>query len=163
MDDEPTYDISVTSMTGAAPDHAEHLRPALRAAFLRHRVHQACVTVALVDDVEMARLNELHLGHKGPTDVLSFDLRDRKQDDSTTFTDRDVEADIVVSIDTAAREADRRGHDLSAELALYAVHGALHLLGYDDQEERGAARMHEVEDEILTSIGIGPVYRPELR
>ena len=44
-------------------------------------------------------------------------------------------------------------------LALYAVHGTLHLLGYDDTRQADAARMHDVEDEILTAMGLGAVYR----
>lgn len=69
-----------------------------------------------------------------------------------------LEGDIIVSADTAAREAEARGHDLAAELALYAVHGALHLLGYDDADPADAQRMHDMEDEVLSAVGIGPVY-----
>ena len=108
--------------------------------------------MALVNDATMARLNRKHLGHNGPTDVLSFDLRD---DVNTNTT---VDGEIVMSVDMAARQARQRGHTVEAELALYAVHGTLHLLGYDDRRKADAARMHEMEDEILYSIGFGTVY-----
>ncbi len=69
-----------------------------------------------------------------------------------------VEGEIIVSADTAAREAHGRGHSFEAELALYVVHGTLHLLGYDDHDQEAADRMHEIEDEILTKLGVGAVY-----
>lgn len=100
----------------------------------------------------MAQLNEKHLGHHGPTDVLTFDLGDGGTE---------IEGEIVISLDTARREAKRRGHSTSAEVALYAVHGALHLLGYDDHDPRRAARMHRMEDEILQSVGLRAVYANE--
>ena len=51
-----------------------------------------------------------------------------------------------------------RGHTVSDEVALYAIHGILHLLGYDDHDDADARRMHDRENEILTRIGIGAVY-----
>ena len=104
-------------------------------------------------------MNKRYLKREGPTDVLSFDLRDGDADRDGDSSGKAVDGEIVVSVDTAAREALRRGHSLDAEVALYAVHGTLHLLGYSDREERDAARMHEVEDEILTASGMGAVYR----
>ena len=121
----------------------------------------------------MTRLNQRHLNRREPTDVLAFDLRDElsavRRDQSTA--DREVadiegpaiDGEIILSVDTAAREAQERGHACKAELALYAVHGTLHLLGYDDDREDSAAAMHEVEDEVLAAIGLGPVYRTKTR
>lgn len=97
----------------------------------------------------MALLNERHLGHHGSTDVLTFDLGDGGAD---------IEGEIVISLDMARREAKRRGHSAQAEVALYAVHGVLHLLGYDDHDPRHAARMHRMEDEILQACGMGKVF-----
>jgi probable rRNA maturation factor len=165
MDDDPAYDIAVTRISDRAPDCEQSLREAIQATFRRHQTPAAQISVALVNDDRMADLNELHLAQKGPTDVLAFDLRNNKQDDphapkSTDATaHRSVEGEIIVSVDTAAREASRRGHSIDAELALYAVHGILHLLGYNDHDEHDAARMHEVEDEILRTVGMGVVYR----
>jgi probable rRNA maturation factor len=69
-----------------------------------------------------------------------------------------VEGELAISTDTAHRQAGHRGHSIEAELALYAIHGVLHLLGYEDKTKAKAARMHEVEDILLESIGVGPVY-----
>jgi probable rRNA maturation factor len=104
---------------------------------------------------------------------LAFDLRDGPQhsergrealapvEPSSSGTPRLVDGEIVVSVDTAKREATRRGLSVNAEIALYVVHGLLHLLGYDDNQESSAARMHELEEEILGEVGMGPVYRAE--
>ncbi|MGB2986026.1 MAG: rRNA maturation RNase YbeY [Phycisphaerae bacterium] len=145
------------------------MREVIEAALHRHQTPSARISVALVDDVRMAHLNKLHLGHEGPTDVLAFDLRDDPPVPPLVRGGAGgglgdgagglVEGEIVVSVDTAVREADKRGHSVEAELALYTVHGMLHLLGYDDQHEHDASRMHEVEDEILTALGLGAVYR----
>ena len=58
----------------------------------------------------------------------------------------------------AAREADRRGHDIRHELVLYAVHGLLHLCGYDDGSAFEARRMHRREDWLLRAVGLPAVY-----
>ena len=68
---------------------------------------------------------------------------------------------MVRSGDAAARGAKRRWHGVAEEIALYAVHGTLHLLGYDDNSHEDAERMHQVEDGILISLGVGPVYADE--
>jgi len=131
------------------------IRRALQATLHRHEVRSARVSVACVDDEQMATLNRKYLGHRGPTDVLSFDLCDGAEGDPA------VDGEIVLSVATARREAKRRGHSIVAEASLYAVHGLLHLLGYDDHDPRRAAKMHRVEDEILRSLDLGTVRTGE--
>ena len=151
MDDDNPYEIDIARLCGHLPSDDAPLVAAVRATLHRHDIPSAVLSIALVDDDRMASLNAAHLNHDGPTDVLSFDLRDN--DGSP------LEGELVLSVDTAAREAQQRGHALEAELMLYAVHGTLHLLGYDDHDEADALRMHTVEDEILTELGAGSVYR----
>lgn len=158
MDDDPAYDISV-SLEAQSPAEAKAcVAGAVEAALARYRPRAARVSVAVVDDAEIRQLNERHLNRDEPTDVLAFDLRDETSQPARSPSQILVDGDIVVSVETARREANRRGHDLHAELALYAVHGTLHLLGYDDGDAERAARMHEIEDEILTALGYGAVY-----
>ena len=166
MEEEPEYEIAIIRVSGDAPACDERLQNAIEEALRRHSTSRARLSVALVDDAHMARLNELHLDHTGPTDVLAFDLSDeasiranRAHAGSEAHAARPtLDGDIAISVDTAAREAAQRGHSIEAELALYALHGTLHLLGYDDKNEQDAARMHAFEDDILTTIGFGPVY-----
>lgn len=158
IEDEPSYDISVLSETTDAAGIEAFLTGAVEAALTRHRVRNARVSVAVVDDIEIARLNEHHLKRNEPTDVLAFDLSGEDSSSPVCGPERPVDGDIVVSIETARREAHGRGHGVDAELSLYAIHGTLHLLGYDDRESDDAAKMHEVEDDILTTLGFGPVF-----
>ena len=104
------------------------------------------VSVALVDDAEMARLNRRFLSRSGTTDVLAFRLDDE--------SDPCVIGQIVISAQVARREAQRRGIPVKRELALYAVHGALHLLGHDDSTPSGRERMRRLEAEALVQSGL---------
>ena len=159
MEDDSPYDIAIARTSGPVPVSDECLAGAIRATLGRHHTPAAHISVALVDDPCIAELNETHLHERGPTDVLAFDLRDHDEKETADVACTPLEGEIVVSVETAAREAEARGHGFDAELALYVVHGTLHLLGYDDHLEADAVRMHAMEDEILASIGVGPVYR----
>lgn len=150
-DDDTDYDIAVTRQAdvGADLDDGQIIAAVGRA--LQHGgCRTAKIEIALVDDEAIAELNQRYLDHAGPTDVLSFDLGERQEER--------VEGQIVASVQTAQRQAKRRGHRVQAEIVLYCLHGTLHLLGHDDQEPAQAAQMHRLEDELLTQLGWGPVY-----
>ena len=106
------------------------------------------MSVAFVGDKAIAGMNEKFLAHKGPTDVIAF----RLEDDVPELGDRTV-GEIAVSTDTAAREAARRGVPERDELALYVVHGLLHLAGYDDADRAQQERMYAREKGVLTQAG----------
>ena len=159
MDDDTPYDISVDRTRLEPVCDVTVLESAARAALAHQRISEARLGIVLVDDTEMTRLNARHLGHDGPTDVLAFDLADSARGKALQVeVDAPLEGEIYISLDTAAREAARRGHDISAEAALYVVHGVLHLAGYDDSDSAAAARMHALEDTILERLGIGATY-----
>ncbi len=122
----------------------------------RNDVASANLGVALVTDETIAELNGRFLAHPGPTDVLTFCLADHETDAADEF---DVEGEIVASVETAERESLHRDHAVESELALYVVHGTLHLLGYNDGDRKDAERMHREEDDILDALGLGRVYR----
>jgi probable rRNA maturation factor len=118
---------------------------------------EAAVSIAIVDDAEISRLNEQFLDHEGTTDCLSFDLSDAEQGDAGRVFD------LVVNGALAVREAERRGHSAQAELALYITHALLHNLGFDDTTPDQARTMHRTEDEILQDLGYGLVYDSDER
>ncbi|MCK6484240.1 MAG: rRNA maturation RNase YbeY [Phycisphaerae bacterium] len=120
------------------------------------RSRAGSLSIAFVSDDQIAALNESWLRHVGPTDVLTFDLRDDPDADR-------IDGQIVVSLDTARREARRRGHAPRDEALLYVVHGVLHLLGYDDRRAAQRREMHEKEDEVLHALGVGRVYHSRRR
>ncbi len=158
MEDEPPYDIVIASETDIPSDMQTTLRAVVEATLRQHHVVSANISLALVQDSKIASLNQTYLNHEGPTDVISFDLRDGMGEVGDPNS-KMIDGELVISVETASREATRRGHDVVKEVALYAVHGVLHLLGFDDSTEELAFAMHSLEDEILSSLGVGPVFR----
>ncbi len=102
----------------------------------------ARLSLALVGDAEIARLNQEYLGHSGPTDVISFPLHSGEQPPL---------GDIYVGAEQAARQAAEVGVPHAEELLRLAIHGALHVLGYDhpEGEERLQSRMYLRQEELL--------------
>ena len=93
------------------------------------------ISVLVTNDREIRRINRRFLKHDTATDVISFDT-----------------GDLVVSADTACRTAKELGIGGREELARYLVHGMLHLLGYDDKNEKDFERMHKRQEKILRSL-----------
>jgi probable rRNA maturation factor len=102
------------------------------------------VDVAVVDDVEIRALNAAHRGIQRRTDVLAFPL-EREGAASGLL------GQVVISADTAARQARRVGVSLALELELLTTHGILHLAGYDDRDPVEADLMHRRERDLLGS------------
>jgi len=113
------------------------------------------ISIAIVDDNEIRKLNREFLNSKAATDCLSFDLSDDEKGQKIF--------DLVVNGEMAVRQANLRGHSSEAELALYITHGLLHNLGFDDTTQNQARKMHETEDEILQEFGYGMVYNIDTR
>lgn len=114
------------------------------AALLRHEgvASDPEISIVFCDDSFIRTLNAEYRGKNKPTDVLSFAQNDPQ-----------MLGDIVVSIPTAARQADAAGWPLESEIALLGIHGLLHLLGYDDETEAGAWDMQRRTERVLTECG----------
>ncbi len=111
------------------------------------------LSLALVGDTRMSSLHEQFPANPGPTDVLTFPLDEDSRGRVTA-------GEVVVCVPEAVRQAKREGHKPERELLLYALHGMLHLCGYNDKTPREFRRMHRAEDMILTQLGVGPVFKP---
>ncbi len=123
---------------------ARRARRALRAA----EQMRAELSLALVDDVAMAELNELHRGKRGPTDVLSFSLVEGAHSEFRGA----LLGDVVIDIEQAARQARRARRTLDDELAKLMIHGVLHLLGHDHEEDGQARRMRAEERRLWQAV-----------
>ena len=96
-----------------------------------------------------------HRGVDRPTDVLSFPLGENGNYDINHETGAFLLGDIVISIETAYRQAEVYGHSLEREVGFLTVHSMLHLLGYDHEQGKLQERiMREKEEAILASLGI---------
>jgi probable rRNA maturation factor len=117
------------------------------------------LSIVLTDDATIRRLNHSYRGKDAPTDVLSFSQieekgrRSRPAVGAMAGAGRQVLGDVVISTDTAARQAPRYGHDLATELTRLLVHGVLHLLGHDHVHGGPQARrMKQEEGRLLAAI-----------
>lgn len=115
------------------------------AAALDHGGRAAeAIDVIQVDDRAIAALHARFLGDPSPTDVITFDLADERGG---------VAAEIYVNFELARREAQRRRIPVERELALYVVHGALHLCGFDDHTAADKKRMRAAEAAVMKCLG----------
>lgn len=114
------------------------------------------ISIAIVDDAKIRKVNSQFLNRKSTCDCLSFDLSDDEGQRSSKLFE------LVVNGEMAVKEANSRGHSSEAELALYITHGLLHNLGFDDSTQSQAQKMHDTEDEILQQIGYGSVYNSSI-
>ena len=141
--------IEVTAATGR--EHVAYLRRHVRAAHALLAPPLAELSLALVGDKRMGDLHVQFMNLAGPTDVLTFPL-------DVDGRGRVTAGEVVVCVPEAKRRAKGHGVTVRQELLLYAVHGLLHLCGYDDRTDRDYRRMHKTEDDILARLGVGPVF-----
>ncbi|MFW6197526.1 MAG: rRNA maturation RNase YbeY [Myxococcota bacterium] len=103
---------------------------------------EAELSILLCDDGVMAELNHQYRHEKGPTDVLAFAMHEGEGPGAGT----PLLGDVVVSVDTARRQARDRGHTIREEITTLLAHGILHLLGYDHRTRAEERRMNALTD-----------------
>lgn len=111
--------------------HPERLAQAVE-GLMTHLGLDHELTLVLVDDAQIRRMNALHRGLDEATDVLSYPTH---EPDDVDMPELDFLGDVVISLDTAAKQALSRHHPLETELQILAAHGLMHLLGYDHETE----------------------------
>lgn len=112
------------------------------AASGRFPIGEGELSVAFVDDAAIARVHADFMDDPSPTDVITFPAN----------ADMDSAGEILISVDQARARADEHGLSFSQELALYLIHGWLHLAGYDDRCDEDRARMREAEQAALALV-----------
>ena len=130
---------------GDEQEISSRIRAAVIAAASARGFHCGSLGVLVTDDQTIHQINRDHLAHDYPTDVISFAYSQQRPE---------VEGELVVSWDTAQREAADLGWPAINELLLYVVHGVLHVCGMDDQAPEARADMRRAERQVLSSIGI---------
>ncbi len=112
------------------------------------------VSLVLADDSYIQELNYQYRGKNTPTDVLSFALNEGDEPEIINGPEENLLGDIIISLETAQRQAVDYGHSLERELGFLTIHGLLHLLGYDHEKEEQRQSMRAEEDRILDVIGL---------
>jgi probable rRNA maturation factor len=142
-----SLDVDVTTSGVRSPVARDRLAAAARAVLRAERVRSALLSITLVDRGTIARLNRDHLGHRGPTDVISFGF--------TRASDRDpVIGDVYIAPDVARVNARAHGTGARDELVRLVVHGTLHVLGHDhpDGVARTASPMWKRQEQLVRRI-----------
>jgi len=116
---------------------------------------EAELSVMLCDDATIHALNREHRRRNKPTDVLAFALREGEPLQGAEA----LLGDVVISIDTARRQAAERNHSLWAEVTLLLAHGLLHLIGYDHRTDAEERRMNARADMLIAASS---VRRPQI-
>ncbi len=151
MVEKSPYRVPVNNAQERLAVDRQRLREAVRAILAGEGVSRAEVSLAIVDDPTIHRLNRQFLQHDYATDVLSFLL----EESSAPWR---IEGEVIASADTAMRSAEEYGWAPADELLLYVVHGTLHLVGYDDHEPDDRTVMRERERHYLAAFGLQPRY-----
>ncbi|HVE81014.1 MAG TPA: rRNA maturation RNase YbeY [Candidatus Dormibacteraeota bacterium] len=142
----------VINFFGALPAraHCKKIKTAvLRLQDLLKIPTQGNINLKFVDDAAMTVLNKQYNGRGASTDVLSFSYIENSPAGATEEL-----GDVIISVETARRQAKEYGIDLTSELALLAVHGALHVLGYDHNDTAGRESMSRLQSEAVKAAGL---------
>ena len=161
---DPSASAGAPPADGATPDDAARLTALVGGVLEDHRGHAPIVVgLRFVDAAEMAELNLSHLGHEGPTDVLSFPIDGDPGAAPDPGDDADdplpwLLGDVVICPSVAAANAPGHAGTYDDELALLVVHGLLHLLGLDHAEVDERLAMQARERDLLDRLH-GPLAR----
>lgn len=109
----------------------------------------AQLSILIVDDDQIAEMNQTYLNHAGPTNVISFPMQEGPFSDITP----ELLGDVVISADTAQREAADAGMLLSERFNQLLIHGILHLVGYDHVLPDETAAMEGKSEELMKLMG----------
>jgi len=139
-------DVEVSVGEGVqSPVDPARVEAAVRHVLREEGIAEAEISVALVSDAEITALNEDYLDHQGPTDVISFALHEEGEAPL---------GDVYVCVDQATRQAPEYGATPADEVVRLAVHGTLHVLGYDHPEGEGRteSEMFARQEELLRGL-----------
>jgi probable rRNA maturation factor len=148
-------EVEETRWTDALPEAAAVAERAAAAALGSGKAEGA-VVVLLTDDAGVKTLNARHRGRDQPTNVLSFPSADMPVPGQPRHL-----GDLVLAYETCAAEAEQQGKSLADHLSHLTVHGVLHLLGRDHDDDGDAEAMEAEERAVLASLGVADPYRAE--
>jgi len=141
--------VDVATENTRAPLSRERIRAVAISVLKAERIRDAFVSITLVSSPHIARLNRKHLGHPGPTDVISFALGPLPGASSH----RPVLGDIYIAPDVARSNAKRLGGGVREEVARLVIHGTLHILGHDHpDDDRTTSRMWRRQEQLLSRV-----------
>lgn len=139
----------ITNISSNTTFDVEKVERAVSETLIAHNSEECEVSVLLTDDPHMTKLNREYREIDGPTDVLAFAMQ---EGEDNNVLNEDILGDVVISLETAERQAKEESHSLEEEVAFLIVHGVLHLLGYDHQTHNEATVMFKKQEIILQRL-----------
>lgn len=140
------------------------LEAALQKAGEAEGIHEGEVALTFVNNETIHELNKEYRGIDRPTDVLSFAMNESVDEEPEILYELeegqslndipDVLGDIIISVERAKEQSEEYGHSLEREIGFLFVHGFLHLLGYDHQDEASEAEMMGKQEAVLSQVGL---------
>ena len=118
----------------------------LISSILKIEKKNAELNLVFTDNKKIKKINKTFLGHNFATDVISFAY-------NNASLENNISGEIIISVEMAVKLAQKLKCTIEGEIALYLVHGLLHLLGYNDKLKRDARKMHQREKELLSMYG----------
>jgi len=138
--------ISVINLQKKIPIKESRIRRIVKQILLLQNRSEAELSLVFVNDSAIKKLNKTYLKKNHTTDVLSFDFKEKNQ------SKRLLNAEIIISLETALRNSNVFDVLLWDEIVLYLIHGILHLCGYDDRAVKDKQRMDKRQKYILSKI-----------
>ena len=134
----------------------EFVQQLLEHAAKKEQLTDSEVSVTFVTNEMIRDINREYRGKDQPTDVISFAMEELGEGETAIIgsTEPRMLGDIIISLDRTKEQAADYGHSFKRELGFLAVHGFLHLLGYDHMNEKDEKEMFSRQEEILLSLGI---------
>lgn len=118
----------------------------LISSILKVEKKNAELNLVFIDNKKIKKINKTFLGHNFATDVISFAY-------NNASLENNISGEIIISVEMAVKLAQKLKCTTEGEIALYLVHGLLHLLGYNDKVKKDARKMHQREKELLSMYG----------
>lgn len=135
------------------------MRRAIRLLLRQEGWSKGGISIVLTDDEQIRLLNRAYRGKDEPTDVLSFSLREVSAGETPVdlclLEEEPPLGEVYISVPTALRQAQTEGRSLEEEVAFLAVHGVLHLLGYEDETRQGYEQMYRRGWEVVQATQPG--------
>jgi probable rRNA maturation factor len=149
-----SLDVDVAAVNTRSPVARSVVAEIARRALRAEKVRDALISVTFVDTATIARLNRTHLGHAGPTDVISFQFKRLKRSDP-------VIGDVYICPKVARQNAAERNSGAREEIARLVIHGVLHVLGHDHPEGKGreSSRMWRRQEQLVRRWAVAGAER----
>lgn len=149
VDDESFHSSAETLFAALLANLKKSLPTHLDIEFIEDAEERATLSVALVSNRTIRKLNQEWMGKDKPTDVLSFPLMEEAPEEDQPWE----LGEIIISVERAAQQAADYGHSFEREMAFLFVHGALHILGFDHMTASDEKEMFGRQKQILESVG----------